>query len=231
MTDVWYYSYNEQRVGPLSLAGLNAALQRMSDRKDLLVWRNGFSEWQRPEDVREISASLPTPPPIPGNSAPQISVTPAPTNRRRTIAKIAGGIALLVVVFVAGAFATDIVRGAFGFLARPWAPQNAADIEAGFEKALVKMRAEVPKKIDEITTLTWVRYEGTTMIYENRLAINAAKVDDTMKGKIAQLIVKNVCATAETRRLLNLGASFRFVYSDLDARPVMTVDTVKQNCT
>lgn len=231
MTDVWYYSYNEQRVGPLSLASLNAALQRISDWKDLLVWRNGFSEWQRPEDVREISASLPAPPPIPGNSAPESSAVAAPKNRRRRIAKIVGGIALLAAVFVAGAFATDIFRGAFGLVARPWAPRNAADIEEGFDKALVKMRAEVPKKIDEITTLMWVRYEGTTMIYENRLAINAAKVDDTLKGKVAQLIVKNVCATAETRRLLNLGASFRFVYSDLDAKPVMTVDTVKQNCT
>jgi hypothetical protein len=230
MTDTWYYSYNEQRVGPFSLAGLNAALQRISDRKDLLVWRNGFSEWQRPENVREISTFLPTPPPIPGNSASESSAAPAPKTRRRTVAKVVGGIALLAAVFVAGAFATDIVRGAFSLVARPWAPNNAADIEAGFEKALVRMRAEVPKKIDEITTLTWVRYEGTTMIYENRLAINAAKVDDVMKGKIAQLIVKNVCATAETRRLLNLGASFRFVYSELDARPVMTVDTVKQNC-
>jgi hypothetical protein len=230
MTDVWYYSYNEQRVGPFSLAGLHAALQRISDRKDLLVWRNGFSDWQRPENVREISTYLPAPPPIPRQSAPESSVVAAPINRRRTVAKIVGGITLLAAVFMAGAFATDILRGAFGLVARPWAPQNAGDIEAGFEKALIKMRAEVPKKIDEITTLTWVRYEGTTMIYENRLAINAAKVDDAMKGKIAQLIVKNVCATAETRRLLNLGASFRFVYSDLDARPVMMVDAVKQNC-
>ena len=32
MTDVWYYSYNEQRVGPFSLAGLHAAVFRSRKR-------------------------------------------------------------------------------------------------------------------------------------------------------------------------------------------------------
>jgi hypothetical protein len=30
--------------------------------------------------------------------------------------------------------------------------------------------------------------------------------------------------------LLNLGASFRYVYADVDAKPVMTIDTATQTC-
>ncbi len=230
MTDTWYYSHNEERVGPFSLAGLRIDLQKISDTKDLLVWRTGFSGWQRADSIREISTFFPMPPPAARTSAVEIPQAPAPEKTGRRIAKVCGYIALMAAVFMIGKFATDISRIASNFMAPSSEGRNTADIEEVFAKTLLKMRTELPKKIDDITTLMWVRYEGTSFIYENRVAIDGAKIDRDMKSKIGQLIFKNVCATAELRRLLNLGATFRYVYADMSAKPVMTIEMMKQNC-
>jgi hypothetical protein len=51
MSDVWYYAEGEKSVGPLSLADLTAILSRVSNAKDVLVWRDGFEQWQRAATV------------------------------------------------------------------------------------------------------------------------------------------------------------------------------------
>jgi hypothetical protein len=68
------------------------------------------------------------------------------------------------------------------------------------------------------------------MIYDNRLEIEAAKVDDSTKKKLSQLITINTCGSPASRKLLDLGGSYRYVYSDIHAKIVMTVDIYKDNC-
>jgi hypothetical protein len=49
----WYYSDGDEPVGPVSLADLTAILSRIANAKNLLIWRDGFEEWQRAETVPE----------------------------------------------------------------------------------------------------------------------------------------------------------------------------------
>ena len=92
------------------------------------------------------------------------------------------------------------------------------------------MRADLPKRIDATTTLMWVSYSGTKMIYDNRLELEAAKIDDGTKKKLSQLITVNTCGSPASRKLLDLGGSYRYVYSDIHAKVVMTVDITRDNC-
>jgi len=63
MTDAWYYAENRETRGPLPLADLVATLAQTTDARQVLVWRDGFSEWRPVERVREVAEQLSRPPP------------------------------------------------------------------------------------------------------------------------------------------------------------------------
>jgi hypothetical protein len=230
MIDIWYYADKKQPVGPFSLADLKADIQKIPNWKDLLVWRDGFTDWQKAESVNEILALFVTPPPIPTYSASKFLKPEPKKSSNWSVVRILLGIAVLAAVVVSGAFWQIIVKGVHDFLTPPSLTTVAVDIEKGLADASVKMRAGLPKKIDATTTLTSVKYEGTKLIYENRIAMDGAKFDDAMKDKLRQSVTKNVCTMAETRRVLDLGGSFLYVYEDIEAKPVMTIDIAKHNC-
>jgi hypothetical protein len=72
--------------------------------------------------------------------------------------------------------------------------------------------------------------QGTRIIYKDQIAIDGARIDDVRKRELLRLIVANTCGTPGPRSLLELGGSFRYVYVDKNAKPVMTVDVTKQDC-
>jgi hypothetical protein len=76
----WYYAEGDKPVGPLSLTELLSAFARVSDAAKILVWRNGFSTWQRAESVAEIARHVLKPPPIPSTDTPRpaLRTTPSP---------------------------------------------------------------------------------------------------------------------------------------------------------
>jgi hypothetical protein len=65
MSDVWYYAEGPKTVGPISLAELGAILSLVSGATGVLVWRSGWSNWARAEDVKELAPFLIRPPPLP----------------------------------------------------------------------------------------------------------------------------------------------------------------------
>ena len=97
-------------------------------------------------------------------------------------------------------------------------------------KAVVSIRGELPKRIDQMTTLMWVSYSGTKMIYDNRLELEGTKLDEATKKKLAQLITVNTCSSPASRKMIDLGGSYRYVYSDVQAKIVMTVEVDKDKC-
>ena len=67
MSDIWYYADGDKSVGPLSFADLTAVLSRVSNPKDVLVWRIGFEQWKIAQAVPELKASAVRPPPLPAS--------------------------------------------------------------------------------------------------------------------------------------------------------------------
>jgi len=72
MADIWYYAEGDKSAGPLSLTDLRAILPRISNAKNTLVWRDGFSSWVKAEDVPELAPYVIEP-------APAITAPTSPT--------------------------------------------------------------------------------------------------------------------------------------------------------
>jgi hypothetical protein len=229
MPDRWFYADKERSVGPLRLAALKSALQQYPDWEELLVWGDGDRDWRRAGSIKEIVALFVTPSQIPNAGTREVP-KPEPEKVSGTwpVAKIFFGMLMLAAAVVGGVFWKTIINGAHNVFGTPSAA--AVDLEKGFADAAAKMRAILPKKLDATTILTGVDYEGGKMIYKNIILMDGAKVDGAMKEKVRQSVIKNICAKSETRAIMDLGGSFRYFYADIEAKPVLAIDIVKQDC-
>jgi hypothetical protein len=67
VSDGWYYLGSQGHIGPLSLQELKRTLADFPDGKDVLVWHEGFSGWERAGDVPELDLETLSPPPPAGS--------------------------------------------------------------------------------------------------------------------------------------------------------------------
>lgn len=70
MNDIWYYSDNNNSVGPLSFADLSTILAHVPNGKDVLVWQIGFENWKKASTVPELIEFVIKPPPLPSTPPP-----------------------------------------------------------------------------------------------------------------------------------------------------------------
>lgn len=95
MTVLWYYSNQDQPIGPLTFVELQAALLLMSEPDKVLVWHTGLDTWREAQYVQELSAIASVTPKI---SKVEIKTEIKPAERPRR----AWAGALTTVVVVAG---------------------------------------------------------------------------------------------------------------------------------
>jgi GYF domain 2 len=62
MSDIWYFTQGQRQFGPVSFTELQVKLQNVN-ASDTFVWREGFNDWRRVEEVPELK-SKPGPPPF-----------------------------------------------------------------------------------------------------------------------------------------------------------------------
>ena len=230
MIDSWYFANKDQPVGPFKLAELKALLEQVTNWEGLMVWGTGFNQWQRAGSVQQILALFETLPPIPAISASEFRKGQPGKSRGWAVAKFLVGIALFAGAAAGGAYGQILVKAVLDFLTAPSSSTTAPDLEKALASAVVKIRIDLPKKIDATTVLTGVRNERTKMIFENLIVTDGNKFDDAMKDKLRQSVIKNVCGNAATRSILDIGGSFRYLYADIEAKPVMTIDIVQRTC-
>jgi uncharacterized protein DUF2569/uncharacterized protein DUF4339 len=65
MDAIWYYAEGDKAVGPLSLPDITAILSRVSDARNVFVWRDGFPNWIKAEDVPDLAPYVIKPPASP----------------------------------------------------------------------------------------------------------------------------------------------------------------------
>jgi hypothetical protein len=195
---------------------------------------DGSPDWYRIENDSKLQNLLVSLLDERGFGAPDVHPHLASNKVRSSIwlyAKIVFLALLLSGAAVAASYRDAVTKYAQEFLAvTPATPQFSSDIEDGLAKAVMDIRRSLPKQIDPMTTLMWVTYSGTTMIYDNRLEIDGTKIDDGIKKKLAQLITVNTCGSPASRKLLDFGGSYRYVYSDNHAKVVMSIDIDKTRC-
>jgi GYF domain 2 len=86
MTNQWHYAEGDKTVGPLDVEEMQIVLSKISDPRNLRVWRVGFKDWERAGNVQELAELIYKPPPL-----PQITRL-----RRKPWAKVVYGIGLLM---------------------------------------------------------------------------------------------------------------------------------------
>jgi hypothetical protein len=63
MADLWYYVEDGQQLGPVEFDDLKRAVSTKANAEGILVWTNGFRDWKRAADVKELAAVIRQPPP------------------------------------------------------------------------------------------------------------------------------------------------------------------------
>jgi len=61
-SDMWWCVQSDRQDGPMSLDELKAKLRDV-DTREVFVWRAGFDDWKRVEDVAEVMPPRPQQPP------------------------------------------------------------------------------------------------------------------------------------------------------------------------
>jgi len=61
----WHYEEGGKTVGPIDVRGLKTILTRAPDPRSVWVWKPGFKDWKRAEDVEALKALISAPPPPP----------------------------------------------------------------------------------------------------------------------------------------------------------------------
>jgi hypothetical protein len=67
----WHYARGEKTFGPVDLKELQVVFSRISEPRNLLVWRAGFKGWERAGNVPELAQFIDKPPPLPQTSQPR----------------------------------------------------------------------------------------------------------------------------------------------------------------
>ena len=67
----WHYAQGEKTFGPVDLRELQVVLSRISEPRNLLVWKAGFKEWERAGNVPQLAQFIDKPPPLPQTSQPR----------------------------------------------------------------------------------------------------------------------------------------------------------------
>src|SRR6516165_1820869 len=71
MANGWHYAQGEKTFGPVDLKELQVVFSRISDPRNLLVWKAGLEGWERAGNVPELAQFIDKPPPLPQTSQPK----------------------------------------------------------------------------------------------------------------------------------------------------------------
>lgn len=228
--DQWYFAEQERPVGPFDLETLREKLRKQEKWSDTLVWREGLSDWQRAGDTRDLQL-LPPPNLIQASEAAATTVAP-PTSVQKpgSIRKIVSGIALSIIVIISAAFGKVIGKAGYDLFTRATSPSPGDALETGFTAAEAAMRPSLPKRLDEITTLTHMSHVGRTMTYNNTLDLKVDEVDGSARQGLRNLVHQTICNTDEMTKLFRYGAAYRYLYFDPQGKFVTGFVANQESC-
>lgn len=81
--------------------------------------------------------------------------------------------------------------------------------------AAAQLQSTLPMTVDNVTTLTAVRAEGTQFVYEMRVSRDLAPAEiENARQLIQAQNQTNLCRDSNTSRLIDMGGSMRHIYTD-----------------
>jgi hypothetical protein len=81
--------------------------------------------------------------------------------------------------------------------------------------AAAQLQSTLPMTVDNVTTLTAVRADGTQFVYEMQISRDLAPGEiENARQLIQAQNQTNLCRDPNTSRLINMGGSMRHIYTD-----------------
>jgi hypothetical protein len=126
-----------------------------------------------------------------------------------------------------------VAISAVGWMQVPAVAQTAEQtkqVEEGQKQAAAQLKPTLPRKIDELTTMTDVSAIGVVLAYT--YAVDTTKFK--MVPNFIDLVRKNttavVCKTEVLANAMKLGAVYRYIYVDPQTQPLGTFDVKSADC-
>ena len=137
--------------------------------------------------------------------------------------------AMLVVGGLASAAAAqpqmdnDALQAACGGIEREWQAGRVGIVDvvacANAESAR-QLNAQMPMRVDEITTVESVAAFGPEFVYNVRVEVDAAGVTAAMRDNLSAGTRNYVCNAADMRQTIGNGGRYRYRWADRAGRPV-----------
>jgi GYF domain 2 len=112
VTNGWHYAEGGKAVGPVDSKEMQVILSKISDPRNLQVWKVGFKGWERAGNVPELAEFIHEPPPLPHAPPP----LPQMPRHKRWASQGVWRSAAAIGVFVAIGLAHSGIGGALGAL-------------------------------------------------------------------------------------------------------------------
>ena len=96
--------------------------------------------------------------------------------------------------------------------------------------AAENIRKQLPMKIDEQTTIWAVAAAGRMAIYSYRLDVKKENIPLSWYRQQKTLLTNNVCSHPLMRKMVKLGASYSYLYSDSDGKYITDIVVRNSDC-
>lgn len=140
--------------------------------------------------------------------------------KKNLIYAVLGGVAILAWA-LSGEIGKFVGRSAVD---RYFEGQSQGAVEMAQAAAANELRAQLPMRIDDLTTLERVMSAGTTLIYQYRVDFTESDVDTAWYQSMKNMLATNVCKQSDMRYALGSGARYQYSYIGNDG--VMIADFV-----
>lgn len=106
--------------------------------------------------------------------------------------------------------------------------EREAMIACAMRRSAALLNAQMPHRVDEITTLESVDAAGTMVIYNNRVDIDAGAVRAEHRAALEQATRQHVCQQADMVQTISFGGSYRYIWRD--TRGALVHDLIVNRC-
>jgi hypothetical protein len=98
---------------------------------------------------------------------------------------------------------------------------EAAGRLACFTREIVsQLNAQLPVKVDEVTTLERVAAENATVIYHLRTSLPRTAWTAAALVEVKASVRTNLCGDSRTRNMIDIGGAYRVYWSDREGEPI-----------
>jgi hypothetical protein len=99
--------------------------------------------------------------------------------------------------------------------------EKRAMVVCANREAARQANAQLPMRVDDVTTVTSITADGLTVVYNVRLDLDAANLPAGARARLEANARANACARQDMRQTMGMGGAYAYVWSDRAGRPIL----------